>query len=266
MVFPAPFPSRRGERLVPQSLHPALWRAGELAAYRRPVQATGFAALDHELPGGGWPTGMLTEVLLARPGQGEMRLLAPALRALSTAGKPVVLVAPDVLPYAPAWAAWGIDLSHLVIVGGAAHASCRADDCLWAAEQALKSRGCGAVLAWLPQARPGSLRRLQLVAAGGDTLAWVFRTPQALACASPAPLRLELRALPGSRLAVTFHKRRGPARAAPLVLELPAPHPRAATRTTFPMSSFREGDAHALLDCASPARSVARSFPASQVA
>ena len=41
--------------------------------------ASGFAALDAELPGGGWPRRVLSELLLPHPGVGEIRLLAPAL-------------------------------------------------------------------------------------------------------------------------------------------------------------------------------------------
>jgi protein ImuA len=46
------------------------------------VLASGHAALDAQLPGGGWPVGALTELLLPHPGVGELRLLAPALAAL----------------------------------------------------------------------------------------------------------------------------------------------------------------------------------------
>jgi protein ImuA len=34
-----------------------------------------------QLPGGGWPQGVVTELLLPHPGVGELRLLAPALAA-----------------------------------------------------------------------------------------------------------------------------------------------------------------------------------------
>ena len=49
--------------------NPAIWRGGDCA----PEPATlpsGFAALDAALPGGGWPQGTLTEVLLEREGIG----------------------------------------------------------------------------------------------------------------------------------------------------------------------------------------------------
>ncbi|WP_176398985.1 damage-inducible protein [Pandoraea sp. PE-S2T-3] len=242
------------------SLPAGLWRASELAQYHRAGQPTGFAALDAELPGAGWPHGAVTELLSERPGIGEWRLLAPALRDLTQAGQPVMVIAPPMLPYAPALAGWGIDLRWLSVVtrpernaprstpatrtstrtttrtairtaaGTTTRArSVRAEDrdMLWCAEQALKSACCGAVLAWLPAATPEQIRRLQVAAGGGDALAWVMRPPTAAATASAAPLRLGLSVGEDSRLGVQFHKRRGPPRTEPIWLTLPAPYVRA---------------------------------------
>ena len=56
----------------PATLHPALWRAHQLGrAGAAGALASGFAALDAVLPGGGWPAGALTELLLPQPGVGE---------------------------------------------------------------------------------------------------------------------------------------------------------------------------------------------------
>src|SRR5258705_14008265 len=54
----------------PETLHPALWLGHQLG--RQPDQAvpSGFAALDAELPGGGWPRRGLSGVLLPPPGVG----------------------------------------------------------------------------------------------------------------------------------------------------------------------------------------------------
>ncbi len=68
--------------MAPERIHPALWRADGLGRAPTAGWPTGFAALDAELPGGGWPVGALTELLLPHPGVGEWRLLAPALAAL----------------------------------------------------------------------------------------------------------------------------------------------------------------------------------------
>ena len=43
--------------------HPGIWRGSELARTACPGIASGFAALDAELPGDGWPCGALTEIL-----------------------------------------------------------------------------------------------------------------------------------------------------------------------------------------------------------
>ena len=40
-----------------------LWRGDEFGAPAASVLPTGFARLDAELPGGGWPCGALTELL-----------------------------------------------------------------------------------------------------------------------------------------------------------------------------------------------------------
>ncbi|WP_150600881.1 translesion DNA synthesis-associated protein ImuA [Pandoraea fibrosis] len=239
------------------SLPAGLWRASELARCQRAGHTTGFAALDAELPGAGWPHGAVTELLSERPGIGEWRLLAPALRDLTQAGKPVMVIAPPMLPYAPALAGWGIDLRWLSVVmhpprqtrpaarargerGGRGGREIRTEDrdMLWCAEQALKSACCGAVLTWLPAATPEQIRRLQVAAGGGETLAWVVRGPAAVATASAAPLRLGLSVGEGSRLGVQFHKRRGPPRLEPLWLALPAPY----TRTPQPVTGIADDE------------------------
>lgn len=230
------------------SLPAGLWRASELAHCHRAGHASGFAELDAELPGAGWPHGAVTELLSDRPGIGEWRLLAPALRDLTQAGKPVMVIAPPMLPYAPALAGWGIDLRWLSVVmrparqvspgtrqrgaRGARGLRTEDRDMLWCAEQALKSACCGAVLTWLPAATPEQIRRLQVAAAGAETLAWVMRPPEAATTASAAPLRLGLSVGEGSRLGVQFHKRRGPPRLEPLWLTLPAPFARVVQPVT----------------------------------
>lgn len=48
--------------LAPESIHPALWRASQLARNTTRTVDTGYPALSAELPGGGWPTGTLVEL------------------------------------------------------------------------------------------------------------------------------------------------------------------------------------------------------------
>jgi hypothetical protein len=62
-------------------------------------------------------------------------------------------------------------------------------------EQALRAGCCGAVLGWLMAGSnlDNELRRLQVAAEAGASLAFAFRAQRALDNPSPAPLRLSLR-------------------------------------------------------------------------
>lgn len=183
--------------------HPALWRGTSLAQVAAPSVATGYAALDRELPGGGWPVGSLTELLHDAPGIGELRLVAPALARLSNAGRWVAWVAPPHLPYAPALAAAGVTLARLLVVD-----QISPRDSLWAAEQALRSGACGAVLFWPNALDQRALRRLQLAAEAGGALGLIYRPLRTAEQASPAALRMTLTPSSGA-LSVRILKRRG---------------------------------------------------------
>jgi cell division inhibitor SulA/protein ImuA len=199
---------------------------------------TGFRELDAELPGGGWPVGSLAELLPAHDGIGELRLLGPALSRLARAGGRLAWIAPPYLPYAPALAAAGIALEQVLIVRTAT-----ARDALWAAEQALRSAACAAVLLWPGAARYAALRRLQLAAENTRAATFVFRAPQAAAEASPAALRLALDTAAGG-IAVRILKRRGGTCARPIALDLDRPH--AAVACAVPAEpAARSADARA---------------------
>jgi len=206
-----------GAPLAALLARPDIRRGDALAQVANPSVPTGFAALDAELPGGGWPTGCLTECLPAHEGIGELRILGPALAALSRAGKRLAWIAPPHLPYAPALDAAGIALPQLLIVRTAS-----ARDALWAAEQALASAACGAVLIWPNAVKYAELRRLQLAAEKARALAVLFRPPRAAGEASPAALRLALHTAAGT-LAVRILKRRGAVCAQPVVVNIGAP-------------------------------------------
>lgn len=214
----------------PAQLHPALWRAHQLGHARSDTVASGFAELDAELPGAGWPTRALTELLLPHPGVGELRLLAPALAAVQQGGRSLLWFDPPTLPCSWTLAALGIDLRQLVVVrartGLAAPRPARARpqapaDLLWALEQSLGSGQAGAVLAWLPASvQPPSLRRLQLAAQAHDGPAFLLRESAAQAQPSIAPLRLALAPAAPDALALRIVKRRGPPCATALRLAL----------------------------------------------
>lgn len=183
--------------------HSDLWR-GRLGRTPEAGLATGFPVLDGLLPGGGWPAGAITEILCARRGFGELRLVMPVLARLSTQGRWIVWVAPPWVPYAPALAEHGLDLTRVLVVR-----SPDANAGLWAAEQALQTRACGAVLLWPTAVGTRALRRLQLAAERGGAWGVLFRGQSAAAQASPAALRLRLAPAPGG-VQVEVFKRRGP--------------------------------------------------------
>jgi len=196
--------------------HPAIWRGNALGSVATPGVPTGFPALDAELPGGGWPAAALTEILPQHEGIGELRILGHALASLSARGRWLAWIAPPYLPYAPALQAAGIDLARLIVVRTRSPR-----ETLWAAEQALRSNSCGAVLAWPDRIAWPELRRLQLATGGGHALAVLFRPPRAAGEASPAALRLALDTCEGD-LAVRILKRRGAVLGRPIRLH-PAP-------------------------------------------
>ncbi|KON81544.1 translesion DNA synthesis-associated protein ImuA [Azoarcus sp. PA01] len=191
-----------------------VWPADRLA---RPAEAgvpTGFAALDAQLPGGGWPRGALIELLMDAFGIGELALLLPALRAAAPE-RWIAWIAPPHLPYAPALAAAGVRLDRLLLLTPPDPATT-----LWTTRQAVASGGCSVVIAWLPNAQHAALRRLQLAAEASATSLFVVRPGGAAQQASPASLRLRLQPAPDA-LALEIVKRRGPPLGWPLQLPLP---------------------------------------------
>jgi hypothetical protein len=162
-----------------------VWKGRQRAA---PVglQPTGHSALDEALPAGGWPASALSEILLSADGSGELRLLWPTLARLTEGGERVVLVAPPYIPYPQAWLAAGIDMGQVSLI----QASDR--DALWAAEQCLRSGSCAAVLCWPRQVDDRALRRLQVAAETGQTLAFACRPMAAAHNPSPAALRVAI--------------------------------------------------------------------------
>ncbi|MDV2189810.1 recombinase RecA, partial [Burkholderia pseudomallei] len=134
------------------------------------------------------------------------------------ARRPLAFVAPPQPPHACALAGLGVPLDALLWLRASSGVNA-----LWAAEQALRTGCCGALLLWHQNARADALRRLHLAAArAGDTLFVMFRPLAAAQQPSPAVLRLALHPSPGG-VSVEIVKRRGPARGEPLALELPSP-------------------------------------------
>jgi len=234
-------------RRAPETLHPALWLGHQLGRIGSDAVTSGFARLDAELPGGGWPRRALSELLLPHAGVGEIRLLAPALVAAQRAGRLVMVFDPPAALSAAALARLALDVEELLVVHTRARVVAGSDS-LWALEQALKSGHVGAVVAWLPPRLRGErLRRLQLAAHHHDGPAFVLRETAVAGRPTASPLRLDLRAGGADRLQVRILKRRGPPLEAPLSIELPTVLSVAARRRSL---SERESERAVALNAA----------------
>jgi protein ImuA len=236
-----------------------LWRADDLATAARPGWPTGHALLDAQLPGGGWPPGGLSELLVA-PGNGELRLLAPLMQRLAaTQARELVWIAPPHPPCAAALAALGLASASLLWVHPRSSA-----DAAWAAEQALRGDAAALVLWWCEVATTATLRRLHLAAQ--DTPLCLIGPPHWRERSSPAPLRLACSTDAEGHLCIDLFKRRGPPLAAPLRLDLPWPSgarrpavvpPRLpVTPTLHPQHHALAGHRSAAVAAAGPARLV----------
>ncbi|WP_439107971.1 translesion DNA synthesis-associated protein ImuA [Congregibacter sp.] len=152
---------------------------------------TGFGALDARLCEQGWPLGTCIEVMSDASGMGAMGLFLPAMEVLSRQERWQAFVAPPYTPYAPLLAARGVDTQKVLLV----HPRER-EELLWSTEQALRSGTCSVVFSWLGNGeyRYAELRRLQLAAARGNTLAVLFRSQDAAHQHAPTALRLQMNA------------------------------------------------------------------------
>ncbi len=199
---------------LPSGVAAAVWRGDQLGcAAAASTLPSGFDALDSVLPGGGWPCQALTDILVSPGGAMEWRLLGPALGRICAAGRSVVLVGPPQPPHLPGLRFEGLTERQLVWVQAETPA-----ERLWACEQLVKGRSCGAVVAWLPRARPEQLRRLQVLASAGEVPVFLCRPIAAAGSASAAPLRLRVQMRAGWELEVEVFKRRGLPLAQPLRL------------------------------------------------
>ncbi len=201
--------------------HPNLWRGTDFAPVATSSVPTGYAELDVHLLGSGWPTGVITEIHVERPGIGELQLVMPAAARLTQAERWLVMIAPPYLPYAPALATHGVKLSRLMLIRPKT-----LTEQLWACEQALQAESCGSVMLWLDQTSEripdNALRRLQHAAERRDVLAMLFRASRASSCAQAA-LRLHVSRADNNTV-VRILKRRGGAQfgtaPAPVMLDL----------------------------------------------
>ncbi len=181
---------------------PGVWRGGRAQATVA-VASTRIDALDRALLGG-WPVGALTQIVGTEAGLG-FSLIIPVLAEFTAAGRPVALIDPPYLPYAPALASRGVDLNHLLWVRPQNAAQAQ-----WAAEQIAHSGLFAALACWGPALDGTAERRLQLAADAAQCLAFCFRTGRAdghsyaavrlaVAPAADAQLRVEVLKCRGGR-------------------------------------------------------------------
>lgn len=181
---------------------PSLWRGRDRYSEEESV-STGFEALDQALPARGWCIGGVTELLSRHQGIGELSLLLPALRKVTSEGQWAAFINPPYIPYAPALGNAGIRLDRLLIIDS------RDDsNTLWASEQVLRSGLFASVVSWVTRSSAQQQRRLQLAAETGGTWATVYRPWHAGKEHSPVAARLRLSIIE-SQLQLDIFKLRG---------------------------------------------------------
>ncbi|MGX5173909.1 translesion DNA synthesis-associated protein ImuA [Aliikangiella sp. IMCC44653] len=166
-----------------------VWQA-KLQPRQRPAVSTGYIALDKALHYAGWPQAAVSELLVPYAGVGELRLIMPFLAHLSLQSGYVTWINPPFIPYPVALAQHGLKLKRQVLIK-----TSNWTDTIWSAQQALCSGACAAVITWLPnQTSQHALRKLSLAAKTGNCWGFTIRASEQQQQASPASLRLNLRA------------------------------------------------------------------------
>lgn len=168
------------------------------------IEPSGSPELDAALPGGGWQSGTIVELMPTQTGIGELRLLMPALARITCSNRYVALISPPYIPFAPALAQHGVKLERLLVIQAQKPA-----DILWAFEQTLRCKSFAAAVAWPLTIKDREVRRLQLAAEAGRSTGFLYRPTAAARESSPAALRLRLQANQKSGLELEILKCRG---------------------------------------------------------
>lgn len=132
------------------------------------VLPLGLPEIDDHLPWRGLPLGALHEVL----GDHSAAAFSAALLARTQQHhhQPAVWIGTEESLYGPGLAAFGLHLPELLVV-----LATNPTDILWAAEEALREGGVGAVVAEIGDLDLTASRRLQLAAETGMTLGLAIR-------------------------------------------------------------------------------------------
>lgn len=120
-------------------------------------------------------------------------------------GGSLILIAPHLKPYLPAWHQEGIPPDRIILI----QASTQAAN-LWAVEKALQAKSLSMVVSWLPHARPDQMRRLHIHAKQHPGLLFAIRPLATRHEPSPSPLRLVIeRSTSTHAIEAQILKRRG---------------------------------------------------------
>ena len=161
----------RSNKQIPQ--HPDVWLAKDISTRASSGISTGYENLDAILSNKGWPNSGLVEIGYQSVGNGELRLIIPALKQLSQSQKKwITWINPPLIPYAPGLQSLGVDIGKILLV----HTK-GIKDTLWSLEKTCKSKNCSAVLAWIN--RPLKFKetqRLQLAAKVGGNIIYLFHS------------------------------------------------------------------------------------------
>ena len=169
-----------------------IWKASDKCILQ-PALSTGHKLLDDQLHYSGWPQGAVSELLLQHNGIGEIRLLSPLLARLSQQSGYITWINPPFLPNAPALIDRGLQLDKIIIVQTSA-----VQETIWAAQQAMISQACSAVLVWLPKRiLTTEIRKLNLAAKTGNCWGVIFRDQSLQLQSSAATLRIVLQNIDG---------------------------------------------------------------------
>jgi|MEHZ01.3.fsa_nt_MEHZ010937863.1_6 hypothetical protein len=153
---------------------PDLWKGRNGPVVRSSSVSTGYKRLDERLLHKGWPLKGLIEFQQQAFGNGEWHLLLPALRALLQEEPGyLALIKPPAIPYSPALAQQGIDLTRVLVIDPP-----QKKDWLVSVREVLAANCCVALFCWEPEQRLlyPELRKMQLAVSQSSTLCFLLRS------------------------------------------------------------------------------------------
>ena len=193
---------------------PLLWQGLDHYSHQNAIP-TGFYGLDKLLPSNGWHLGAILEILTSQCGAGELRLLMPAMAALTQQGLYVAWIAPPYIPYAPSLLQHGIDIRYVIVIDTAN----TTHDQHWSMEKLLACEKCGMVLMWPKSCSIKEVRRLQLAAEKGSSIGVLY--PRLHHPYSPAAVRISVQAVSTNQLHLSILKARGILKRTSITLSIP---------------------------------------------